>query len=70
MRLSPHGTHGIVSADSAIPRTVPKAYIKTAKGILEYHRQFLYFGNKVIDKEAMLENLRILSVYLDKIGIN
>lgn len=46
------------------------AHIKTSKGILEYHRHFLYFGNKVIDKETMLENLRILAVYLDKIDIN
>ncbi len=46
------------------------ARIKTSKGFLEYKSHLLYFGNKVIKKEAMLENLQILSVYLDKIDIN
>lgn len=46
------------------------AIIKTSKGFLEYHRSLLYFGNKVINKEVMLENLHILSIYLDKIDIN
>lgn len=44
--------------------------IKTSKGILEYHSHLLYFGNQVIHKETMLENIRVLAVYLDKIGIN
>lgn len=46
------------------------AHIKTSKGFLEYESHLLYFGNKVIDREKMLENLRILSAYLDKIDIN
>ncbi|MCQ2364244.1 MAG: adenylyltransferase/cytidyltransferase family protein [Akkermansia sp.] len=46
------------------------AHIKTSKGYLEYSRRFLYFGDKVINKEVMLENLRILALYLDKIDIN
>ena len=46
------------------------ARIKTSKGFLEYKSHLLYFGNKVIKKEAMQENLQILSVYLDKIDIN
>lgn len=46
------------------------AHIKTSKGLLEYESHFLYFGDKVIDKEAMLDNLIILSTYLDKIDIN
>lgn len=46
------------------------AHIKTSKGFLEYTSRFLFFGNKVINKDAMLDNLRVLSVYLDKIDIN
>lgn len=46
------------------------ARIKTSKGFLEYRNHLLYFGDRVIDKEKMTENLQILSVYLDKIDIN
>ena len=46
------------------------ATLKTSKGLLEYNRHLLYFGNKTIDRETMLDNLRVLSVYLDKIDIN
>lgn len=46
------------------------AHIETSKGFLEYNSHLLYFGSKVMNKEAMLENLHILSVYLDKIDIN
>lgn len=46
------------------------AHIKTSKGLLEYDRHLLYFGDKVMDKDAMLDNLHILSLYLDKTGIN
>ena len=46
------------------------AKINTSKGYLEYDNQILYFGNKVMNANQMLENLHILSVYLDKIGIN
>lgn len=46
------------------------SHIKTSKGFLEYDGHLLYFGSKVIDKTAMLETLKILSVYLDKIDIN
>lgn len=46
------------------------AHIKTSKGFLEYHNHLLYFGNKVINKEVMIENLRVLALYLDKIDIN
>lgn len=46
------------------------AKIKTSKGFLEYNRHLLYFGDKVINKSKMTENLQILSVYLDKIDIN
>lgn len=44
--------------------------IKTSKGFLDYKSHLLYFGNKVIKKEVMLENLQILSLYLDKIDIH
>lgn len=46
------------------------ARIKTSKGFLNYDRHLLYFGNKVINKERMSDNLKILSQYLDKIDIN
>lgn len=46
------------------------ARIKTSKGFLEYKRQKPYFAGKVMDKEVMLDNLRVLSIYLDKIDIN
>lgn len=46
------------------------ARLKTSKGFLEYDNQILYFGNKMMNTEKMLENLQILTVYLDKIDIN
>ena len=46
------------------------ARIKTSKGFLEYDSHLLHFGDKVINKVAMLDNLRVFSIYLDKIDIN
>ncbi|MBQ2912591.1 MAG: adenylyltransferase/cytidyltransferase family protein [Bacteroidales bacterium] len=46
------------------------AFIKTSKGFMEYERHLLHFGNKVMNKEVMLDNLHALSLYLDKIDIN
>lgn len=46
------------------------AHIKTSKGFLEYKSHLLYFGNKVINKGVMLDNLYVLSRCLDKIDIN
>ena len=46
------------------------ARIKTSKGFLNYQSHLLYFGNKVINQDNMLDNLRILALYLDKIDIN
>lgn len=43
--------------------------IKTSKGNLEYINQYLYFGDKQINPQNMIEDLQILSVYLDKIDI-
>ena len=45
-------------------------YIKTSKGVLEYEKHLLYFGNKLMNKEVMLDNLHVLALYLDKIDIN
>ena len=45
------------------------ANLKTSKGYLKYNSHLLYFGNKHIQPQIMLENLQILSLYLDKIGI-
>ena len=46
------------------------ARIKTSKGFLKYDSHLLYFGDKVMDTEKMLDTLHVLSVYLDKIDIN
>lgn len=46
------------------------AHIKTSKGNLTYDSHLLHFGNKVINREAMLEDLHLLAVCLDKIDIN
>lgn len=46
------------------------AHIKTSKGYLEYTNHLLNFGSKVLHPKLMLENLHILSLYLDKIDIN
>ena len=45
------------------------AQLKTSKGYLEYDSQLLYFGAKVLVPEIMLDNLKILALYLDKIDI-
>lgn len=44
--------------------------IKTSKGFLEYHSHLLYFGKQKVNKIVMLDNINVLSIYLDKIGIN
>lgn len=44
--------------------------IKTSKGFLTYQSHLLYFGNHKVNKETAIDNLRTISVYLDKIGIN
>lgn len=46
------------------------ACIKTSKGYLKYNSHLLYLGDKVMNKEIMLDNLRIFSTYLDRIDIN
>lgn len=46
------------------------SHIKTSKGLLEYESHLLYWGKKTINKEIMLDNLRVLASYLDKIDIN
>lgn len=46
------------------------ARIKTSKGYLKYTNHLLDFGAKVLNPQVMLENLQILSIYLDKIDIN
>ena len=46
------------------------SHIKTSKGFLEYKSHLLYFGDKVMHKEVMLDNLRVLALYMDKIDIN
>ena len=43
--------------------------IKTSKGWLEYNNHYLYLGDKKIDPQVMIDDLKILSFYLDKIDI-
>lgn len=45
-------------------------YIKTSKGRLTYNHHLLYFGEKTICQNQMIENLQIFSIYLDRININ
>ncbi len=44
--------------------------IITSKGPLRYNSHLLYFGNKEVNKEEVINNVQILSSYLEKIGIN
>lgn len=44
--------------------------IKTSNGPLHYNSHYLHFDSHVVNKSTVLENVRTLSVYLDKIGIN
>lgn len=44
--------------------------VKTSKGLFRYNSRVLYFCNHVVNKDIIIENVKILSVYLDKIGIN
>lgn len=46
------------------------AKIKTSKGFLHYNNRIIDFSKKLIKKDKMTERLGLLSVYLDKIGIN
>lgn len=44
--------------------------LKTSKGYFTFESHLLYFGNKVMEKDVMLDNIQVLSFYLDKIDIN
>lgn len=44
-------------------------FIKTSKGLFHYNQCLLYFGEKTICKQHMIDNLKIFSIYLDKIDI-
>ena len=46
------------------------ARIKTLNGYFKYKSHLLYLGNHQCNDDVLLDNLSILSVYLDKIGIN
>lgn len=46
------------------------SYIKTSNGNLPYKQHLLYLGEHTLNMKVMEENLRILSMWLDKIGIN
>lgn len=46
------------------------AKIKTSKGFLFFKNRVIDFSKKLINKDKMTESLKLLSVYLDKIGIN
>ena len=38
------------------------AQLKISKGYLKYDSRLIYFGNKVLEPEIMLNNLNILSL--------
>lgn len=44
-------------------------FIKTSKGLFHYNQCLLYFGEKTICKQHMIDDLKIFSIYLDKIDI-
>lgn len=46
------------------------AIINTSKGVMHFKNHILQFSTKVMNKEVVLDNLKVLSVYLDKIDIN
>lgn len=46
------------------------AQIKTPRGYLEYTNHLLYLGDHKANEKVLIENLKILSGYLDKIDIN
>lgn len=46
------------------------SYIITSNGIFQYSQHLLYLGAHYINKNVLIENLVILSGYLDRIGIN
>lgn len=46
------------------------AQIKTPRGYLEYTNHLLYLGDHRANENVLIENLKILSSYLDKIDIN
>lgn len=46
------------------------ANIKTSKGLFCYNRHLLYFGDHKMKESNVLDNLQVLSIYLDKIDIN
>ena len=37
------------------------AHIKTSKGFLKYESKIPFFGDKVLDKDLMLDNIRLLA---------
>ena len=46
------------------------AQIKTSRGLLEFKQHIIYDGLKRQDNEIALENLQLLSIQLDRVGLN
>lgn len=46
------------------------AHIKTSRGLIEFRQHIIYDGMKRQDDLVALENLRILTHHLDRIGLN
>lgn len=46
------------------------AHIKTSRGLIEFKQHIIYDGMKRQNDEISFENLKILSSYLDKTGLN
>lgn len=46
------------------------ARITTSKGFLEYRRRLTFKSSRSIDKDMMLQDLKLIAAYLDRTGIN
>lgn len=46
------------------------AKIKTSRGIIEFNQHIIYDGMKRLNDVVTIENLRILSLHLDRLGLN
>lgn len=46
------------------------AKIKTSRGLIEFNQHIIYDGMKRLDHVVAIENLRILALHLDRIGLN
>ena len=46
------------------------AHVKTSQGVMEFEQHFIYDGMKQQNDSIALQNLKLLSRHLDRIGLN